>query len=148
MALNESAGIIASYATAIGVAFAAWQIWRNAEQSRTAFEDALAKEYRELIRAIPYAVILNKNIPEIEAQQTKELIYNYLDFCNQQAYLRSKKRIRESTWYEWQAGMKLNLSLSLFHKVANEVFDAHPEIFEELRRVKSNGFIGDPAHWG
>jgi hypothetical protein len=44
---------ISSFATAIGVLIAAWQLWRTHRQSITTFEDSLACEYRELAATLP-----------------------------------------------------------------------------------------------
>ena len=119
----ETARIVASLATALGVGSAAWQIWRNAEQTKTSFEDSLAKEYRDLMRSVSYKALIGIAISGKEAAQSREAIYNYLDFCNQQIYLRINKRIRGTTWTEWQSGMKINMSLPLFAEVAEEVFE-------------------------
>ncbi|MFW5452786.1 hypothetical protein [Thioalkalivibrio sulfidiphilus] len=145
--MYEIARIVAGFATAIGVAIAAWQIWRTAEQSKTTFEDALSKEYRELIRAVPYKALIGQELTDDEILGCKDAIFNYLDFCNQQIYLRSKKRIRCDTWMEWQDGMKVNMTLPLFSEVAAEVFSQLPDVFEGLRRVMQEGFKSDPAQW-
>ncbi len=143
----ELTRVIASIGTTIGVAIAAWQFWRNVEQSRTAFEDSLAKEYRELMRCIPYRALIGREISTEQIERSKEAIYNYLDFCNQQIFLRINKRVRKGTWLEWQSGMKINFSLPLFKEVAAEVFVALPTIYEELRHIQVDEFSTDPAGW-
>lgn len=147
MEIYEIARLVASVATAIGVAIAAWQIRRNAEQTKTSFEDSLNKEYRELMRPVPLKALVGENVTEKEAEAAKEAIYNYLDFCNQQVYLRKQKRIRKPTWLEWQEGMKINFALPLFAEVAQLVFARLPHIFSELRKVQESGFNADPAEW-
>ncbi|MES9946762.1 MAG: hypothetical protein ABW080_17550 [Candidatus Thiodiazotropha sp.] len=147
MEIYETAKVVASIATAIGVAIAAWQIRRNAEQTKTSFEDSLNKEYRELMRPIPLKALVGDNVTKIEVEASREAIYNYLDFCNQQVYLRKQKRIRKSTWLEWQEGMKINLALPLFAEVAHMVFTKLPHIFRELRKVEKSGYNADPADW-
>ena len=147
MGIYEIAQVVASFATAIGVAIAAWQIWRNAEQTKTSFEDSLNKEYRELMRSIPLKALIGEDVTDEESRAAKEAIYNYLDFCNQQVYLRKQKRIRKSTWCEWQAGMKINLGLPLFAEVAENVFAKLPNIFNELKIVQECKFKTDPAEW-
>jgi galactose-1-phosphate uridylyltransferase len=147
MEIYETARVVASIATAIGVAIAAWQIRRNAEQTKTSFEDSLNKEYRELMRPIPLKVLVGKNVTGNEAETVKEAIYNYLDFCNQQVYLRKQNRIRKSTWVEWREGMKINLALPLFAEVAQTVFTSLPHIFKELQLLQKSGFKADPAEW-
>lgn len=99
------------------------------------------------MRSIPYKALLGEGITEIEMTTSKEAVYNYLDFCNQQVFLRQKKRIRFSTWIEWQSGMKSNFSLPIFKQTAEEVFDKLPEIYRELRLVQKTEFCTDPATW-
>jgi hypothetical protein len=147
METYETARVVASIATAIGVAIAAWQIRRNAEQIKTSFEDSLNKEYRELMRPVPLKALVGENDIGNETKEAKEAIYNYLDFCNQQVILRKQKRIRKSTWLEWQEGMKINFKLPLFAEVAEMVFAKLPDIFSELRKVQKSGFNTDPADW-
>ncbi len=147
MEIYEIARIVASAATAIGVAIAAWQIWRNAEQTRTAFEDSLAREYRDLMRSVSYKALVGQQVSDQEAEASREAVYNYLDFCNQQIYLRMNGRVRKATWFEWQQGMRINLSLPFFMEVAHEVFKALPGIFTELQRLQEAGFSTDPADW-
>lgn len=147
MEISELLRVVASGATAIGVAIAAWQIWRNAEQTKTSFEDSLNMEYRELMRPIPLKALIGENVTDEESEAAKEAIYNYLDFCNQQVFLRKQKRIRKSTWSEWQAGMKINLGLPLFAEVAENVFADLPNIFNELKMVQKSNFKTDPAEW-
>lgn len=147
MEIYEYARIIASVATAIGVGIAAWQIRRNAEQTKTSFEDSLNREYRELMRSIPLKALIGEDVTKHEEEMAKEAIYNYLDFSNQQIYLRKQKRIRKSTWQEWQEGMKINLTLPLFAHLTQMVFARLPHIFSELRKVRESGFNTDPADW-
>lgn len=147
MGLFETAKVMAAAATAIGVVIAAWQIRRNAEQTRTSFEDSLNKEYLQLMRPIPLKILIGEEVTENEAETAREAIYNYLDFCNQQIYLRKQKRIRKATWMEWQEGMKINMTLPMFEEVAQMVFAKLPNIFSELKKVQEKSFNTDPAKW-
>ncbi len=36
----------------------------------------------------------------------REIIYNYLDLCNEQTYLRQIKRISKNRWQGWNEGIK------------------------------------------
>jgi hypothetical protein len=51
-----------SFATAIGVFIAAWQLWRTYRQSITTFEDSLACEYRELAATLPTKALLGERL--------------------------------------------------------------------------------------
>ena len=108
----------------MGVAL--FQIWRNAEQSKTTFEDSLTKEYREIIRRIPYKALVGKNLNKDEKNEAFNEIFNYMDICNEQIFLRMSGRVRKKTWLNWQEGMKTNFSLSIFETASKEVFDKLP----------------------
>jgi hypothetical protein len=94
---------IASIATAIGVAFAAWQIFQTHRLAQTTFEDSLDQQYRSLAMLIPVNALIGKSIPENEKKEVREIIYNYLDLCNEQIYLRVKNRVTENRWKDWQS---------------------------------------------
>jgi len=138
---------LAPYATSIGVVVAMFQIWKNTLQSKTTFEDSLSKEYREIIRAIPYNALIGATLTEEEKNKAFNEIYNYMDFCNEQIFLRKNGRVRKSTWLNWQSGMKMNFTLPIFEEASQNVFNELSDIFEELRRVKDTKFYTDPRKW-
>ena len=51
---------IESGATAFGVFFVGWQIWRTRKQNITAFEDEMSRQYREILKTIPINALLGK----------------------------------------------------------------------------------------
>ncbi len=138
---------LASYATTIGVAVALIQIWRNAEHSKTTFEDSLTKEYREIIRRIPYKALVGETLDEKEKDEAFNEIFNYMDICNEQVFLYMSGRVRKKTWLNWQEGMKTNFSLSTFKVASKEVFDKLPNNFKELKTVQSKKYNTDPKKW-
>ena len=129
----------------MGVAL--FQIWRNAEQSKTTFEDSLTKEYREIIRKIPYKALVGDKLNGDEKNEAFNEIFNYMDICNEQIFLRMSGRVRISTWLNWQEGMETNFSLSIFEIVSKEVFDKLPSNFKELKRVQESKYNTDPKKW-
>lgn len=138
---------ISLMATAFGVLLTAWQLWVARSLSQSAFEDSLAKEYRELVREIPVDVLLGREVEPEKFIKVRELVFNYLDLTNEQAYLRCKGRIRKSTWCEWAEGARFNLGLPMFHTVWKEVKQDAPDMFTELRRLESENFDVDPRCW-
>ena len=86
---------IASVATAIGVCIAAWQIWESKKLAQTSFEDGLDQQYRNLAMDIPVDALIGKPVDD-ESGKLREIIYNYLDLCNEQIYLRKIKRISKN----------------------------------------------------
>jgi hypothetical protein len=138
---------LAPYATTIGVVVALIQIWRNAEQSKTTFEDSLTKEYREIIRRIPYKALVGEILDSEEKNEAFNEIFNYMDICNEQIFLRMSDRVRTKTWLNWQEGMKTNFSLPIFDTASKEVFDKMTNNFNELRKVKKLKYNTDPKKW-
>ena len=135
------------YATAIGVAIAMIQLWRTATQAVTTFEDSISKEYRDIARRIPYKALVGVEMTENEKNEALNEIYNYMDLCNEQIFLRKAKRVRRSTWNDWQEGMRSNFGLPFFAEASDEILGRLPNTFNELRRVKDCGYSTDPRKW-
>ena len=139
---------LAPYATTISVIIALVQVFRNTEQSKTTFEDSLTKEYREIIRRIPYKALVGESLNGDENKnEAFNEIFNYMDLCNEQIFLRMSGRVRRKTWLNWQEGMKTNFSLTNFGFAVTEVFDKMPNNFKELKKVKDHEYNTDPKRW-
>ena len=124
-----------------------FQIWRNAEQTKTTFEDSLTKEYREIIRRIPYKVFVDGKLEGSDKDIAYNEIFNYMDLCNEQIFLRTSGRVREKTWMNWQDGMKTNFSIPIFAVCSKEVFEALDNNFNELKKVQESKYGTDPKKW-
>lgn len=138
---------LAPYATAAGVAVAMIQLWRAATQAVTTFEDSISKEYREITRRIPYKALVGMEMTEEEEYAALNEVYNYMDLCNEQVFLRRAKRVRKSTWNDWQDGMRLNFGLPFFQEASSEILVRLPTAFNELRRLKDLDYRADPRKW-
>ncbi len=136
---------IASVATAIGVCIAAWQIWESKKLAQTSFEDGLDQQYRNLAMDIPVDALIGKPVDD-ESGKLREIIYNYLDLCNEQIYLRKIKRISKNRWKDWNIGIKDNLSKPAFKVVWDEIKETAPNTFTALESLEKNKFKIDPAH--
>src|SRR4051812_9240560 len=55
---------ISSAATAIGVGLTVYQLWSSRQQAKTAFEDVMAREYRDLIAKIPVAALFGDSLTD------------------------------------------------------------------------------------
>lgn len=131
----------------LGVAVAVWQIFRSNMQQRTNFEDSLTKEYREIIRRIPYKALIGDDLCENDKITAYNEIYNYMDLCNEQIFLRMSGRVREKTWNNWQEGMLTNFSLKVFDRASQEIFSKLRHNFKELQKVQESGYKSDPIKW-
>lgn len=136
---------VAAIATAIGVCIAAWQFRESVKLTQSTFEDSLDQQYRALIKDIPVDALIGKEVIDSKKDETRELIYNYLDLCNEQIFLRKRNRISKETWLDWCAGMKSNLEKTAFKDVWSEVkMKSNFSFLEELEKTKYNS---DPVTW-
>jgi hypothetical protein len=149
MEWHEILGLTSNIATTVGVFLAVWSLKLSKKQATTSFEDDMTREYRGIINKLPIDALLDdgKHIeitPIILAD-----IYHYIDLCNEQIFLRKKKRITDSTWLEWTEGIKNNMKRELFRDAWNKIKDSSDkEQFSEFRQFEENQFSGDPRFWG
>jgi hypothetical protein len=136
---------VAFLATAIGVCIAAWQIWENRKLTQTSFEDGLDQQYRNLAMDIPVDALIGKPIKDNKKDVLREIIYNYLDLCNEQTYLWQKKRISKNRWKDWNDGIKDNLAKPAFKEVWDEIKKKAPGTFTALELLEKGGFKIDQA---
>jgi hypothetical protein len=128
---------VGSLGTAIAVIVAAIQIWYATRQEKTEFEDSLAKEYREILGALPPSVLLQDPAANNAAESHFVVLYRYLDLSNEQTFLRSKGRIRASTWNDWCLGIRTNLDRHGFKEAWEKV---KGKSFDDLLNLDSNGY--------
>jgi hypothetical protein len=129
----------------LGVVFGAWQIKLSKELAQTQFEDGLDQQYRALSMALPVDVLIGKECPAGKEDNVRELIYNYLDLTNEQAYLRAKGRVSSLTWQSWVSGIKSHLAKPVFANVYSEVRDFSS--WGYLNRLTDESFENDPFDW-
>jgi len=145
--MNIEWNSLVSIATAFGVFVAAFQLRISSKIAQSEFEDSIDQQYRDLARGIPVDALIGKSVSEDKRELTRELIYNYLDLCNEQIFLRRKKRVRKDTWVDWCAGMEANLAKKEFAKIWLEIKTESPKTFTFLERLEKDNFIGDPLKW-
>ena len=126
---------ISSLATAIGVLFAAWQLWLAHRQSVTTFEDSFAREYRDLAAKLPTNALLGAELTDKEYEDGFDEFYHYFDLCNEQAFLRQLGRITPRTWRFWQDGIASNLKRPAFKRAWSDICSRANSDFSELRAL-------------
>ncbi len=138
---------LASFATAILVGVGVWEIRQGSAIAQAQFEDSLDQQYRNLSKGIPVDALIGKEVPDNKWPEARELIYNYLDLCNEQVFLRQKRRVRRDTWLDWCAGIQSNLQKPAFNKVWMEVKSEAPMSFSFLEYLEAKDFAIDPVKW-
>jgi hypothetical protein len=139
----------ASAATALGVVLAAVALFLQRGQARTQFEDAIVRQYRELIK--PSLVLDTLLAPLLDKRPDDEqarlrYIYSYLDLCNEQVFLRAIGRISRSTWgVQWSPGIRGNIEGNPIILGAWEEIQSATKDFQELRAFQ-RGWT-DPREW-
>jgi hypothetical protein len=147
--LNAYAAVASAVATsiaAVGVWYARSQLRTSRDIAQLQFEDALTKEYRELVSSIPTEALLGEPLNEAEYQDSFDEFYRYVDLSNEQVSLRQRGRINAEVWNIWREGIEANLSLPAFNRAWSEI-KTRSNSFKELRRLEAERFESDPKEW-
>jgi len=131
----EILGALSSLATAVGVGVTARQLFVTREQATTSFEDSLVSQYRSIIERIPVEALFGENIDPDAQTKLLPHFYRYFDLCNEQIFLRKKKRITDKTWSNWSDGIKSNMTRPAFATAWSEVAHRAVGDFEHLREL-------------
>lgn len=103
--LLDSLSDISSIATAVGVLVGAYHLTVYQRQARTDFEDAVAKEFRDLLQALPADAYLGKPLhPDVMTAHLNVFI-RYFDLCNNQVFYWQQRRVTAACWINWQDGI-------------------------------------------
>jgi hypothetical protein len=140
----EIVTLLSSVVTAVGVIIAALQIRLAMKQSKTAFEDGLSSEYRQIVASLPIAVFLGEKLDKETLEKSLPVFFQYFHLSNSQAYMRARRRISARTWQLWSVSIRSNMSMPAFQQ-AWQVFESVHEnrhlVF--LKRLHDNNY-GEP----
>jgi len=143
----EILSALASVATAVAVFFAALQLRHALAQAVAEFEDAIAKEYRELASELPTSALLGEALNDEDYKESLDEFYHYFDLSNEQIFLRQRGRITSRTWIMWRDGIRSNMRRTAFAKAWEEIKRRSEGDFSELRRLEKSEFKDDPRNW-
>ena len=145
-AAGSAVSAIAACVAAVGVWYARHQLKTSREIAQLQFEDALAKEYRELAGELSKRALLGETLLDVEYEDAFDELYRYFDLSNEQVSLRKRGRITPEVWFSWAEGMESNLALPAFARAWAEIKQRSTS-FEELRRLEREQFKIDPKEW-
>jgi hypothetical protein len=131
----ELLSAVSNFATALGVAVAASQLFATRRQALTSFEDSLNSQYRAVIERIPMEALLGEPVRGAELIGLLPHFYRYFDLCNEQAFLFKRERVSENTWKNWEEGIASNLSRPAFAAAWSEIARRAPSDFDYLRAL-------------
>ena len=131
----EILSALSNVATAIGVGVAASQLFMARQQATTSFEDALTNQYRIIVERLPVEALFGEQLRPDTQIGLLPHFYRYFDLCNEQIFLRKKKRITSKTWENWVDGIKSNMRRPAFAGAWAEVARRADGDFEHLREL-------------
>lgn len=148
MTTTEIIELVASpFATAISAILIIFQLRQANRQANTTFEDSIVQQYREIIKGIPIDALLGEKMAYGKYKESLDDFYRYIDFCNEQIFLRQEGRVSKNTWVNWQNGIISHLNRPAFKEAWEEIKKHCPHSFLELRRLEDSGFNVDPIEW-
>jgi len=102
---------------------------------RTAFEDSLTAQYRQIASTLPLKALFGESLTSQEHNAHLQYFYRYFDLCNEQAFLHKNGRVSDSTWAFWEDGILTNLRRPAFAAAWQEVASRARDDFNELRSL-------------
>ena len=133
--MSEILSSVASIATAIGVAVAAYQLYLASQQATTSCEDGLNTQYRQVIERLPLEALFGEDLTDADVKSLLPHFYRYFDLCNEQAFLHRLGRVSRKTWTNWEEGITANMSRPAFAKAWKEVAHRAKDDFSDLRTL-------------
>ena len=129
---------ISAIATTLAAIFVCWQLFDSRKIAQATFEDSLDQQYRQLSMQIPVTILMGEKCADDEFYAVRELLYNYFDLSNEQAFLYSQGRISSRTWESWRAGILSNMRKPAFECIYSKIRRKQPDAFTHLNRVLSS----------
>jgi len=100
----ETVSTLAVVVALASVAIAALALRHATKQARTTFEEALAREYRDITGRLPLPLFYEHGLVTLTDPQ-RQTMFQYFDLSNEQLRLIQEKRIRGKTAEDWSSGI-------------------------------------------
>lgn len=144
----QTVASLTGIATSTSLIIAYRQFRLATRNGQTAFEDALAREYRQVAGRLPLKALLGEPLGDQELDAALPNFYWYFDLTNEQVFLRRHGRVSDFTWRNWAEGIDAHMSRPAFRRSWEQIQSAPVRPFTDLRRFIENGRRADPASWG
>ena len=131
---------ISAFIAMIGVCVMAWESKLQVDIAQTAFEDNINEQYREIARGIPVESLLGGRADSQHWLEARELIYNYIDQCNQKVLLYRTGRVRTDTWKRWSLDIWQHMQNPDFIQVWEEIKAANVLTFKHFKMLEDNHY--------
>jgi hypothetical protein len=119
---------VAALVASGSVVVAARSFRHTKEQARTTFEDALAREYRDIAGRLPPGAFYQDGRADL-GEEHQQALFRYFDLSNEQLRLIEEGRIRPSTARVWSAGIKDLMTRDTFQHAWSELAAGVPDDF-------------------
>lgn len=134
-------------ATSTSMIIAYRQLRLASRNSQLSFEDALAREFRQVANRIPFTALLGGEISESELNEALPVFYMYFDLSDEQVFQRSHGRVSDLTWTNWAEGIRETMNKPAFAQALRKIIERRPEAFSDLRRFLGGPTDNDPERW-
>ena len=145
--IGQISTIIANIAIVTSIIIALVQVFQNKKIRKAEFEDNIEKEYRIIIKDLPYIVFTEKILEQNIFNYKLDEFYRYFDFTNGEIVLRKQNKIDKKTWENWRDGIKDNMQKKNIKKAFNIITCDSPNIFNELKKLVKEDYNYDPDIW-
>lgn len=143
MTVFESVQTVASLATAVGVAIAAWQLFLTKQQVQSQFEDSFTDEYRRISAQLPLAALLGQPLGKVELEASLRAFYEYFDLSNEEAFLNNRGRLRRETWENWCEGIEQHMARPAFKQAWERLVPYLNGSFDDLKELMATAGLVD-----
>lgn len=142
----ERISLFLSFVTAFGIVYAALGFNVSKRQAEAEYERQYLDHYREITQQLPADFWLDESvlslddfIPGSTHKKVYDVIYHYLELCNDQILQRRKKLISTKTWIEWQDGIRFACTnIPQVVSSLDKIQKNHSGFYSELSKFLSN----------
>ncbi|TVQ31441.1 MAG: hypothetical protein EA376_09405 [Phycisphaeraceae bacterium] len=143
----QTVGSLTGVATSTSLIIAYRHLRLVNRNSQIAFEDALSREFRQVVNRLPLRALLGESLTDAELSASLTSFYWYFDLTNEQVFLRRHGRVSALTWRNWSEGVERTMRRPAFARAWSELDAGAVGVFNDLRRFVDEGFGADPIEW-
>jgi hypothetical protein len=129
----QSIASLTGIATSTSMLIAYRQLRLATRNTQVTFEDALAREFRQVSMRMPLKALLGQPLDADEMEASLAAFYWYFDLTNEQLFLRRHGRISETVWRSWEEGIERAMRRPAFADAWRRITAGSDTTFAELR---------------
>lgn len=131
--LLQSIASLTGIATSTSMIIAYRQLRLATRNTQVTFEDALAREFRQVSMRMPLKALIGQPLDDAEMEASLAAFYWYFDLTNEQLFLRRHGRISETVWRSWEEGIERAMRRPAFAAAWARITQGSDTTFNELR---------------